>query len=719
MKRILSSLRLYFIFLLLGSFVFFACEKSVQHTNALINETSPYLLQHAYNPVDWYPWGKEALEKAREEDKLLLISIGYASCHWCHVMEHESFEDTTVANRMNRYFVSIKVDREERPDIDAIYMDACQLASGAACGWPLNVFALPDGRPVWAGTYFRKKNWLEILDYFAQVYRDEPEKLQTYAAQLLQGIRTLDSLMVEPGNVRPLSFARLSPMVDNILIRMDTIYGGRMGAPKFPSPNLQELLLQWHFYTGDERALRTLETSLDKMGQGGIYDQLAGGFARYSVDNQWKVPHFEKMLYDNGQLVSLYAKAYALTGKENYAQTVQETLGFVDQTFLDPAGGFYSSLDADSEGEEGQYYVWTQAELEAILSDDAWRSLFFEYYQIQKGGNWEAGKNILYRTQSLAAFAERQQINLAEIENAFQEMELDLLNSRRQRTAPALDNKILLSWNALMLTGYLDAYRYLEEDTYLEIALQNADFLLRNFMQNDGRLYRSYKEGKVSINAFLDDYAFLAQALIRLYEVTFDNQWLDKAQLLMEYADGHFWDANSSTYFYASDLDPGLIIRKRILLDNVRPAANSVMAEVLYDLSLLLYEESYEARARKMLNRVISGMETEDLFFLSNWLQLYLRMIEAPFEVAIVGRNYKTLQSEMMRYYLPNTLLLGGATEGELELLQQKLRGEEAYIYVCRNKVCRLPVQEVKEAMEQMLDKGSYINSISSSSKIR
>jgi uncharacterized protein YyaL (SSP411 family) len=715
MNRITPALPLYYLFPLLGSLVFFSCQKQVPHANALIHETSPYLLQHAHNPVDWYPWGEEALEKAQQEDKLLLISIGYAACHWCHVMERESFEDTVVANRMNRHFVSVKVDREERPDIDAIYMDACQLATGEACGWPLNVFALPDGRPVWAGTYFRKKNWLEILDYFAQVYQNEPEKLETYAAQLLQGIQTLDSLPTEVGSASPWSFAQLRPKMNNILVRMDTVYGGRSGAPKFPSPNLLELLLQWHFYTGDKRALQAVETSLKGMARGGIYDQLAGGFARYSVDNQWKVPHFEKMLYDNAQLVSLYAQAYALTGKKDYAERVKETLAFVEQTFRDPSGGFYSSLNADSEGEEGLYYIWTQTELEGLLPDNEWRALFFDFYQIQPEGNWEDRKNILYRQQSLAAFAERRQVNLTELESAFKEMEAILLAARSQRTAPTLDDKILLSWNALMLSGYLDAYRYLGDDAYLEIALQNADFLLDNYMQENGRLYRSYKEGKVSINAFLDDYAFLAQALIRLYEVTFDSQWLDQAQRLVEYVDEYFWDAGSSTYFYTSDLDPELITRKRILLDNVRPAANSVLAEVLYDLSLLLYEQAYEDRAQKILNRIITGMEAEDPFFLSNWLQLYLRMVEAPFEVAIVGPDYQALQMEMMSHYLPNALFLGGAQEGQLELLQQKLQGEATYIYVCKNKVCRLPVQEVGVALEQL----DHINSISSSSKMR
>lgn len=692
-----------FVFLFL--FFFFACQRQELPTNALVEETSPYLQQHAHNPVDWHPWGEEALQKAREEDKLLLISIGYAACHWCHVMERESFEDTAVANIMNRHFVSIKVDREERPDIDAIYMDACQLATGEACGWPLNVFALPDGRPVWAGTYFPKKNWVEILHYFAELYRDEPGKMDTYAAQLLSGLQVLNSLprAGQTSSLRP-DFAQVRPMLDNILAQMDTLHGGRRGAPKFPGPNLQELLLQWHFYSGDETALQVVETTLDEMARGGIYDQLGGGFARYSIDSRWKVPHFEKMLYDNAQLVSLYAQAYALTGKKSYARQVRETLAFVEQTLRDPSGGFYSSLDADSEGEEGQYYVWTQVELEKILPDNKWRHLFFDYYQVHPAGNWEAGKNILYRTQSLSAFAERQQEKLPELEAAFRGMEVNLLAARTQRPAPTLDDKILLSWNALMLQGYLDAYRYLGTEAYLEVALQNADFLLKHFMQEDGRLYRSYKDGALTINAFLDDYAFLAQALIRLYEITFDTQWLDKAQLLVAYVDRHFGDPNTNTYFYTSDLDPKLITRKRILLDNVRPSANAVMAEVLYDLSLLLYNENYRTRSEQMLATAMHRAEEEqEAMFFSNWLQLYLRMIEAPFEVAIVGPDYQRLQRALMQQYLPHTLFLGGAVEGDLALLQQKLQAEETYIYVCKDKVCQLPVKRVDAALAQLM----------------
>lgn len=690
-----------FIFL----FFLMACEQQEPYTNALLKESSPYLLQHAHNPVNWYPWGQEALDKAKEEEKLLLISIGYSSCHWCHVMERESFEDTTVANLMNQHFVSIKVDREERPDLDAIYMDACQLATGEACGWPLNVFALPDGRPIWAGTYFPKKNWVEILHYFAQVYQDEPEKINTYATQLLRGVRALDSITIKDSKLANLEMAAIGPALEAIVFQMDTLYGGRRGAPKFPSPNLQELLLQWHFYTGNEPARRTVETSLRRMAYGGVYDQLGGGFSRYSVDNQWKVPHFEKMLYDNAQLVSLYAQAYAFTGETDYALRVRETLRFIERRFLGSEGGFYSSLDADSEGEEGQYYVWRQSEMEKLLPDNKWRSLFFEFFQVQPQGNWESGQNILHRQEDLSAFAERHQEKRTEMEKAFDDFKERLLNARHQRPSPAVDDKVLLSWNALMLKAYLDAYHYLEEEAYLETALVNAEFLLANFVQEDGQLFHSYKDKKVSVNAFLDDYAFLIQALIRLYESTFDSQWLQKAEGLVSYVDQHFSDPQSVYYFYTSDLDPELITRKKMLLDNVRPSANSVMAEVLYDLSLLLYRVDYRERSEKMLAGIWQRILREkEPFFYINWMQLYLRMVEPPFEVAIVGPNFRELQRKLMKHYLPHALFLGGANEGNMDLLRGKLRGKETYIYVCKNKTCRLPVQTAADALDQLLE---------------
>lgn len=694
----------------------FSCKRQTNYANALVNETSPYLLQHANNPVNWYPWGEEALEKAQSENKLLIISVGYSACHWCHVMEHESFEDTAVANLMNAHFVSIKVDREERPDIDAIYMDACQLATGQACGWPLNVFALPDGRPVWAGTYFRKKNWQEILGYFVDLQQKEPDKLDEYADRLLSGMQQWNEI---PGTdvVQELqSLASLQSSIDSLKSIIDPVRGGFRGAPKFPMPNVQELLMEWYFYTQDSVALRLLETTLQNLAAGGIYDQLGGGFARYSTDNLWQVPHFEKMLYDNAQLVSLYAQAFALTGKNEYAEVVRETLNFIHHHLTDDSGGFYASLDADSEGVEGKYYVWTKEELDALLPDNKVRPLFFEYYQITTEGNWEEGKNIFFRKEELKTFAAKHKWPLAELHEAFSEFERILLSARDKRILPGLDDKILTSWNALTMKAYVDAYRYLGSGEYLEMALENAHFIQENLLESDGRLFRTFKDGSARVNAFLDDYALMAQAWISLYEVTFDERWLKLAQNLTDYAIIHFQHESSPFFYYTSDEDPKLITRTVELRDNVIPASNSVMAEVLFDLSLYFYEDKYRKQAEAMLAYVRQQWKVpRDATEYTNWLQLSLKLVDPPFEVAIVGPDYANIQKQMMQTYLPNGLFLGGAAEGGLELLKDKLKGSETFIYVCKNKACQLPVQEVEVAFQQM----DYRSSTSSSSKIR
>lgn len=694
------------LFYLLTSFLFFtACQAQdeMKTTNALINETSPYLLQHAYNPVDWNPWSEAVLERAQAENKLLVISVGYAACHWCHVMEEESFEDTTVANLMNEHFISIKVDREERPDIDAIYMGACQLATGEACGWPLNVFALPDGRPVWAGTYFPKKNWLDILGYFIKIYQESPEKLEEYATRLTEGIQELDAVtQVDESSLR-LEVAQLDSTIEQLKSTWDSEKGGRRGAPKFPSPNNQELLLQWAFHQEDQTALALVETTLTQMAQGGIYDQIGGGFARYSTDEDWKVPHFEKMLYDNSQLVSLYAKAYALTGKETYQNIVRQTLTFVERELMDGSGGFYSSLDADSEGEEGKFYIWEKQELSQLIKDEQIREIFFEFYQIQTKGNWEAGQNILYHTQSLASFAAQKGLDPTELAADFEKIKSTLLQKRNQRERPGLDDKVLTSWNALMLEAYVDAYRYLQEPKYLATALKNAHFLTAELLQTDGRLDRTYKDGQTKINAFLDDYALLAKAFIALYEVTFDEQWLNQAKLLTDYAVGHFYNKEKRVFNYTSDLDPQLIARKVELIDNVIPGSNSIMATVLYELSLLFYNTDYQDIAKAMVANMYEGLKTPgQAGYYPNWLQLYISMAQKPYEVAIVGPDYAKIQKEFQQKYLPNALFLGGADEGNLTLLQSKLQEGATMIYVCKDKFCKMPVTEVAQAIKQM-----------------
>lgn len=670
------------------------------YTNQLIHTSSPYLLQHAHNPVDWHPWGEEALKKAREEDKMLLISIGYAACHWCHVMEHESFEDTTVARIMNEHFVNIKVDREERPDVDAVYMTACQAVSKDGCGWPLNAFALPDGRPIWAGTYFPKKNWIEILQYFIKEREASPEKLEDYATQLTDGLRSLEK--IEPTASGALDFgpeAAAQP-VATFLSNFDLKHGGRKGTQKFPMPNNYEWLLQYYNRTGDEKALAAVELTLDKMINGGIYDQLGGGFSRYTVDSEWKIPHFEKMLYDNAQLISLLAKAYQVTGKDIYARTMRETIDFIEREFTSPENGFYSSLDADSEGEEGKYYVWTEAEIDQLLSAEE-AQLAKRYFQISANGNWEEDKNILHRKEDLEATAAALSIEAETAGDLLNAIRRKLLTARESRVRPGLDDKILTSWNALMLVAYADAYRATGEDTFRQQAINNGNFISSQMLQEDFRLQRNFKDGKTAINAFLDDYAHTIAAFVALYEITFDEVWLQKAQGLANYTIAHFQDTETGFFYYTSNLDPPLLVRKTEVNDNVIPASNSAMARALYHLGHYFYETSYRSIAEGMMQQmqteVLSGKSAD---YYSNWNQLYLEMAYPFYEVAVVGPDAEQLRQGMQQQYLPNALYLGGTNEGSLPLLEDKLVEGETYIYVCRNKVCKLPVQTVEKALE-------------------
>lgn len=697
----------------IGCFLlFFGCkasnsqgQKGEEHayTNALAGESSPYLLQHAHNPVDWNPWGAEALKRAKEENKMLIISVGYAACHWCHVMEHESFEDTAVARVMNEHFIPIKVDREERPDVDDVYMTACHMATGKNCGWPLNAFALPDGRPVWAGTYFPKKQWVEILEYFVNLRQDNPEKLEEYATQLTEGIQSAEKIDISTGEAN-FSASKLEGIASAFLNNIDFRKGGRKGSPKFPMPNNYEFLLNYHHRTGNEDALRAVLTTLDNMAFGGIYDHLGGGFARYSTDENWLVPHFEKMLYDNGQLVSLYAKAYQLTKKPLYKKVVEETLEFTKRELTSAEGGFFSSLDADSEGEEGKFYVWTQAEIDSILADDQVSKIFSDYYSVEKNGNWE-DTNILHRKQEAEKVAKKYDLEVAQLDEIIAKAKEKLFKARSKRIRPGLDDKVLTSWNALMLKGYADAYRTFGKAEYLEAARNNANFISKKMMQKDSRLNRNYKDGKSVINAFLDDYALSIQAFISLYEVTFEEEWLQKANNLAVYAIDHFHDTSTSMFHYTSKDDPPLIARKKELGDNVIPGSNSSMARSLFSLGLYLYNNEYLEMAKQMManmEETITG--TDQPNFYSNWCQLYYDLVKPPYEIAIVGDNYEKLRKEMMQGFFPNAIFLGGEKEGSLELLKDKLQEGETYIYVCQNKVCKFPVQQVDKAVELMVD---------------
>ncbi|MEZ4847174.1 MAG: thioredoxin domain-containing protein [Bacteroidia bacterium] len=663
------------------------------HTNHLIHSSSPYLLQHAHNPVNWYPWGKEALEKAKKEDKLLIISVGYAACHWCHVMEHESFEDTMVARLMNENFISIKVDREERPDVDQIYMNAAYLTTGRG-GWPLNTVALPDGRPIFAGTYFPKENWIKVLTHFSGLKENKPESLETAADQITRGIQQMD-MGSFIASEKEFDEGLLQSVYRGIEKNIDFKRGGLDKAPKFPMPDVHQFLLRYHHLTGDPKALEAVTVTLDNMANGGIFDHLGGGFARYSTDEIWKVPHFEKMLYDNGQLMSLYSEAWQVTGNDSYREVVYAISNFIEAEMTSPEGGFYSSLDADSEGEEGKFYVWTKEEIAAVLEGNT--ESFCEYFNVSTTGNWE-GKNILYATESRKKIAPKHNLTEEQLTEVIHEGGSELLEKRNERIRPGLDDKILTAWNALMLKGYVDASRALGNPLFLDVALKNAAFLKKNMFREDGGLNRNYKDGKSSINGFADDYAFVIDAFIALYQATFDEQWLFDADALMRYALEHFYDTQTGMFFYTSDEDDPLITRSREVPDNVIPGSNSALAKDLFYLGTYLYNNDYLDKSRKMLRNVLESMNEEGPYY-SNWAILLTHLTYEPYEVAIVGDRAEELRKEWDQHFQPNAFLLGGKSEGKLELLKNKKIEGETFIYVCQDKLCKLPVQSVEEAL--------------------
>ncbi len=671
----------------------------VEHkfTNQLIHESSPYLLQHAHNPVNWYPWGKEALDKAKKENKLILVSIGYAACHWCHVMEHESFEDEEVAKFMNDNFVAIKVDREERPDIDQVYMNAVQLITGSG-GWPLNCITLPDGRPIYGGTYFPKAQWMDLLKKVSEFVKQNPEKAEQQAKSLTEGVQSSE-MIIANAEKEVFTKSDLISVFDNWKSNIDFTHGGHNRAPKFPLPIGYQFLLHFNYLTQNSDALKAVITTLDKMADGGIYDQIGGGFSRYSTDAYWKVPHFEKMLYDNAQLVSLYSAAYQKTKDPKYKIIVEETLEFIQRELTSQEGGFYSSLDADSEGEEGKFYVWTMKEIEDALGDKA--SLIIDYYNVSEKGNWEHGNNILIKSESDIRFADAHNITESELQEQVLEAKEILLKERAKRIRPGLDDKILTSWNALMLKAYIDAYRVFGNKKYLDVALKNANFINDKIKSTDNRLYRNYKNGKASINAFLDDYAFTIEAFISVYQATFNEKWLKEAQQLNSYAMAHFYDEKSGMFYYTSDSDPALIARKMEVTDNVIPSSNSQMAKNLFVLGQYFYDDDYIQKSKKMLNNVKQDALSGGAYY-ANWDILMAWFASEPYEVAIVGNDFEAKRKEFDTHYFPNVLLSGGKDEGTLALLQYKLNEGKTTIYVCQNKACQLPVTEVKEALKQI-----------------
>lgn len=671
-----------------------------RYTNELINETSPYLLQHAHNPVNWKAWNSETLKKAKEEKKLMVISIGYSACHWCHVMEKESFEDSTVAATMNKHFVAVKVDREERPDVDQIYINAVQLMTGSA-GWPLNVITLPDGRPVWGGTYFRKDAWINSLEKIEKIYQENPQRLIDYATQLEEGIKSMDLISVNTNELNFTNFPTDS-IVEKWSDSFDYKYGGPNRSPKFMMPNNLEYLLRHGIQYNDEKLLNYVYVTLDQIAYGGVYDHVGGGFARYSTDLRWHVPHFEKMLYDNAQLVSLYSQAYQITKKPLYKEVVLETLEFIKREMTNPEGAFYSSLDADSltnEGdlEEGAYYIFNKNELKLILEDDF--SLFSEYYNINSYGKWEKENYVLIRQKSDFLITNEFSISQIELEQKKKSWKKKLSAHRNNRPKPRLDDKTLTSWNALMIKGYVDAFKTFQVQGYLIEALKNAQFIIENQLQPNGALNHNYKNGKSSINGYLEDYATLIDAFISLYEVTLDDKWIRLSEKLTEHTYENFYNQKNSMFYFTSKKDEKLVARNFEYRDNVIASSNSIMAKNLFILSHHLDNENYLNTSSKMLHNIQPEIETYPSGY-SNWLDLSENYKNKYYEIVVVGKDANSKLKEINTSYLPNALVAGSSKESTKPLLKYRYIDDETLIYVCVNNSCKLPVSEVSDALK-------------------
>ncbi len=674
--------------------------KNEKNTNRLIHEESPYLLQHAYNPVDWYPWGKEALEKAVDEDKPIIVSIGYSACHWCHVMEHECFESREIAGYMNQHFVNIKVDREERPDVDQIYMDAVQ-AMGINGGWPLNVFLTPDQKPFYGGTYFPPQSWLQLLKNVVNTYSTKRKELINSAERLTEHIGRSEIAKFELApEEKSWRNEEVIPSLKDLEQHFDAVNGGFQQAPKFPMPSLWKYLLRASGFTGQQDIRSHVIFTLVKMARGGIYDQIGGGFARYSVDAGWLVPHFEKMLYDNGQLISLYSEAFQQTGKELFREVVYDTIEFVERELRSPPGGFYSALDADSEGEEGKFYVWTKAEFVEVAGDDD-PEFWNEYFNVTTEGNFEEGKNILTRRYGYEKIADKFDISLEEAKEKYTMIKNQLLERRKRRVRPGLDNKILAGWNGLMLSGLLDAYDAFGDQKFLEFALTNANYLVRDHIK-DGRLYRTPAGSKNPVSGYLEDYAFVIKAFLSLYQADFDEKWLREANELTKFVNDHFYDTREEMFFYTDDISTPLISRKKEIFDNVIPGSNSAMAKNLFVLGAVMYNKDYTDRAENMISR-ISKILIQEPRYLSNWGQFYL-MLSNPFaEIAVVGKEAKKIRKELASHYYPNRLFCGTISSSGLPLLKDKKATDGTRIFVCYDKTCKRPVSSSEEALKLMV----------------
>lgn len=677
--------------------------------NRLINETSPYLLQHANNPVNWFPWGPEALELAQKNDIPILLSVGYSACHWCHVMERESFMDVGIANLMNSNFICIKVDREERPDIDSIYMMAVQALTGHG-GWPMTVFLTSETEPFYGGTYFPPEDrggmpgFPKVLETMARIYRENREDVGRTAQQLINRIEQF-SLSGE-GSIHPSTVDIRSQAFRILAKQFDPEHGGLGTQPKFPQPMNYEFILRYYQNSQDPEALEIVETTLDNMSNGGIYDQIGGGFHRYSTDGSWLVPHFEKMLYDNALLVKLYLHAYQVTRKSSYKRIVENTLDYVVREMRDSLGGFYSAQDADSEGIEGKFFVWTPEDIENVLGTNDGK-IINEYFGVTKQGNFE-GRSILHIAKEAQLIGAEYDLNETEFEELLKQAQLKLLDARNKRVAPDLDNKILTSWNGMMLGAFAEASAVLRRRDYIEIANLNAKFLLEH-LQHEGRLLRSYRDGTAKLKGYLEDYAFLIDGLISLHEITFEEEWLNEAISLTETMVNLFWDKKLKKFYDTGTDHEELLIRPSDLSDNALPSGSSMATYVLFRMSVITGDQEYENQAIESLKTANYNM-THFPSGAGHWLCALDFQLTPTKEIVVIGKpgevETESLLIEAYRHYIPNRVLVGrdpslDCNEDKdylthrIPLLHGRSQiGSRPTAYVCQDYVCKLPVTE-------------------------
>ena len=679
-----------------------------EHTNRLIDESSPYLRQHAHNPVDWYPWGAEAFERARREDKPILLSVGYSACHWCHVMERESFENPDIAGLMNEHFVSVKVDREERPDVDHIYMNAVQMLTGRG-GWPMTVFLTPEGKPFYGGTYFPPDDrhgmpgFPRLLLAVAQAYRDKNDDVQRTVGQLMERLQQLESPRAAE---RPPGVAAVGEAVAQLARAFDSQYGGIGQAPKFPNTAVLDLFLRAGQAEGEARISDMTLFTLRRMAQGGIYDQLGGGFHRYSVDQHWLVPHFEKMLYDNAQLVPLYLSAYQVTGDAFFATIARETLDYVVREMRDPAGGFYSTQDADSEGEEGRFFVWDEREVLQLLGEEI-GPLACRYWDMTGPGNFEE-RNILHVTLEVEQIAKLFRRDVATVRAQLAEARAILFAARERRVKPGLDSKILTAWNGLMISAFARAAELFDDARYRAIAVDAVAFIERELLRGD-RLLSTWKDGAAKLNGYLDDYAFFTAALLDVFEAVQDRRYLESAARLMDATLAHFWDAAQGGFFFTSDDHESLIVRSKPSFDGSIPSGNSVAALNLLRLHHYTERPEYLRHAEAVLRLFAAAMSSQPFGF-ANLLSAVDFHARGPREIAVVGDpaspETAALLAHIRAAYIPNrTLIVLDPTDPSPRppLLEGKGQvGGQPTVYVCRNMTCSAPAttwEEVKSLL--------------------